>query len=520
MAAKKTVSKKSISKKQSKGKVKQVEKKSRPEKEEGEDIIDMDEAIELLKTTRPTFYRWLKEGKVKGMKAGRQWRFYREDIERFMRGDEPRIEFSGDFKPLIEALAEALENAGLDVNTIKKLKGGDDNPVVGAVNMMIKLALVMNASDMHLECHKDKGLLRLRVDGVLHNLADIDIRIMPALAERYKMMAGCNVQEKYIPQDGRIHLNVEGRKIDLRISFVPVLFGEMVTVRLLSADAVSFTLDQLPFRDQHRKTIIKYLEKPNGLIIFTGPTGSGKTTTLYAAMNYLNKPDVKLISVEEPVEYAFAGISQIAVNPGRGLTFSRAIRSILRSDPDVIVVSEISDMETVSLCCEASLTGHRVLTSLHTNDAPNALARMVDIGVPSFLVGDATSLVVAQRLVRVLCPHCSEECSLPENLLDRAVNIVRSGGMQWEVMPKNWRKAVGCKKCRNLGYLGRTCINEVLEVSGEICTALIKGASCSELKTIAIGKGMTTIQAEAVLLAAQGKTSFDEVLRIASMDDQ
>jgi len=479
-----------------------------------EELIDMNQAIEMLKTTRPTFYRWLRSGKIKGMKLGRQWRFYREEIERFLKGEAPKIELPADITPLVKTLRErAVEVCGKDVSE-------GQNDVAAAVTLMIRLAYRMGASDIHIAPHMQQegsvAILRLRVDGVLHVIAELDLRLLPAVVERWKTMASCNVNENKVPQDGRILVTIDGpqgKTLDLRVCFLPACLGESVTIRLLDSSAVLLDLDKIDYAERDKEQLVRAIDAPWGMIIISGPTGSGKTTVLYACINHVSRPELKVMTIEDPVEYFLPWTIQVQVLSKQGLTFATGMRSVLRSDPDVIMVGEIRDQETATICQQAALTGHVVLTTLHADEAPRALNRLVEMGSDPFVVGDATKLIVAQRLVRKLCPHCSVEGMPPDNLLDRAAQIARSGGLGWDALPKEFRESVGCDKCGQTGFRGRNVIAEALEMSPEMGAALRRGASVEDLRTLAVGQGMVTMAADGVRRAAAGETTLAEVIR-------
>lgn len=479
---------------------------------DGGELIDMEAAIAMLKTTRPTFYRWLRTGRIKAMKAGRQWRFYRADIERFLKGQEPRIEVTGDPTELLEALAVKMRALGLKIEDAPNEDG-----VTAAVHRVLRLALASRASDIHIQPHTDgpegKAKVRLRLDGVLHELVTFDGRLVAPIVERIKTMAACDVQQKRRPQDGRIRMNIHNEPVDFRVSFVPALFGEAVTLRLLRREALAFHLGDMPYAAKDLERIRHALALPWGMIVVTGPTGAGKTTTLYAAMQELNTPDKKLMSVEDPVEYAFAGVVQVSVNVQEGVTFSTALRSIFRADPDVVMVGEMRDNDTLQICAQIALTGHVALTSLHTNDAPSAFVRMRDLGLDVHLL-DTVKLVVAQRLIRSLCRHCSQPVELDAGQQETAAKIVSEGGLSWSALPRNYRRAVGCRECNFTGYRGRTLAAETLAMSGELAQALRERAPVQELRRIAVAQGMTTMIADAVRRAASGETTLEESLRV------
>ena len=470
----------------------------------------------MLKTSRPTFYRWLRAGKIKSMKVGRQWRFHREDIERFMKGEQPRIELTTDITPLLKTLREGLARTG-----VKEPTQPNGNPVAQAVNLMIHLAVGLRATDLHVEpMYNGRGNqvhLRYRVDGVLHAAATCDIRLLAAIVEQWKRMAGCDVHEKTVPQDGAIKMEIDKETVDVRVCFLPGYIGESLTARFLSG-SLEFTvdLDRLEYAPRDRQKLDRWLASPWGLILVTGPSGCGKTTTLYSCLKRVVGPN-RVMSVEDPVELVLAGVTQVEINPKAGLGFTRTIRSIFRMDPDVIMVGEIRDSETLQLCLQAALTGHLALSVLHTDEAVTALTRMVNIGAPPFQIVDATKLIIAQRLIRKLCTHCSVPAQPGQEQIDRALDVARAGGIDLAPLPRKFRKTVGCPKCGQTGYRGRTVIAEALEVTPEVGAALRRGASVDELRTIAVGQGMTTMAADGIGKAIAGLTTLDEVFGVLAL---
>lgn len=480
-------------------------------------LIDMPEAIKLLKTTRPTFYRWVRAGKIKAMKVGRQWRFQHEDLERFLKGETPRIGLSADITPLVQTLCKKIEEAGGK----KLLEALPDNldSAEAAVALMIAAGMAMKASDLHITSHfvrrqaERTAVFRCRVDGVLHPIVTFDLRLLPAIAQEWKRRSALNIHEKEKPQDGRIELTLGGQPLDIRVNILPSCLGESVTARVLDPSAVMLDLNHIPYAPQDKEKLQRTLKAPNGVILVTGPTGSGKTTALYSCLNEVAGPEIKAMSIEDPVEYLLPWVTQVRVNPAAGVTFGSALRAMLRADPDVILVGEIRDFETLMVVQQAALTGHLVLTTLHTDEAAGALKRMVDIGSNPFLIADSTKLILAQRLVRRLCPHCSIEAKPSTNELDRAAELARQGGLPWESLTQKFRKPVGCEKCVKTGYRGRTVIAEVLEVTPEIGKALRNNASVDELRATAVQQGMTTMIADGIRRAANGETSLAEVFR-------
>ncbi len=484
--------------------------------DESSDLLDMAQAIEMLKTTRNTFYRWLRSGRIKGFKVGRQWRFYRKDLDNFLKGDGPRIDLPTDITPLIDSLLAHIRKLGA-----RDISNADSEPVLRAVHLMIRLAEVMKASDIHIEPFTESAggkaiiSLRFRIDGVLHPIAGIDLRLLPAIIEQWKRMSGCDVLEKVRPQDGRILAEPKrGKTLDLRVSFLPAHFGESVTVRILDPSAVSLDLNRIEYLPEDMARLREALALPWGIVFLTGPTGSGKTTVLYSCLNELVADERKVLSIEDPVEYVLPKVTQIQVRDRDGLTFPVAMRSALRSDPDIILVGEIRNRESLIIAQQCALTGHLVLTTLHTDTSAGALQRQVDIGSDPFIVADATRAIVAQRLVRKLCPECSTKARPPKRLLEDAKEIAVSGGMRWTSLSNNYRKPARCKQCKQTGYRGRTVIAEVLSMSPEMEIAIRRGKKADDLQAQAIEQGMTTIGAHGIHLASEGVTTIDEVFRV------
>ncbi|MBN1347536.1 MAG: Flp pilus assembly complex ATPase component TadA [Phycisphaerae bacterium] len=489
-------------------------------KDPGAELLTMDHAIALLKTTRPTFYRWLRSGKLKGTKVGRQWRFRREDIDRFVTGQGPRIELTADIDPFIRQVRLRLEELNQPVEPDPSLSQTER-----AARLMICLGRAMRASDLHLAPHLPEKseeavvALRYRVDGVLHHVADLDRRLLAPLIEQLKTMAGCDRTAKEKPQDGRIMLRTEpgGDLIDLRANFLPSALGESLTARLLDRSLVAPSLDRINFSQPVKDKLRRWVEAPWGLIIVTGPTGCGKTTTLYACLCHVAKPEIKVMTVEDPVEFLFPWMIQTQVDEAAGMTFPVAMNAMLRSDPDVIMVGALRDPKVLWLAQAATLTGHLVMSTLHTTEAAGALVRMLDMGSEPFLITDTTKLIVAQRLVRTLCPHCSVATLPDPNLMRRAEQYARTGGLDWSSLDKGFREPRGCAKCGQLGFAGRDVIAEALEVTPEIAAALNRGASVDELRTIAVGQGMATIAADGIRKAANGVTTLEEINRVMGL---
>ena len=491
------------------------------------DLLTMPEAIDRLKTTRATFYRWLKAGRIQGVKVGRQWRFDREQIDRFLSGEEPGIDLTGNIGPLHAQLNERYrELTGRDFET-----AGD---VCDTVALMMHLAVWMRASDIHIsprmhadpttpsETEVEQASVRFRVDGVLHPVATFDLRLLPVIISRWKILAKCDVRERALPQDGRITVRIGSgdlpeRPLDIRVNFLPAALGECLTARLLDREAVNISLEKLGYEGPDLDTLRRGLSSPNGFILVTGPTGCGKTTTLYACLSEIVSPELKVMSVEDPVEYLIPGVVQTALRPEVGLTFPTVIRAMLRSDPDAALVGEIRDVDTLHLCFQMALTGHLVLSTLHTPSAAAGLERMVNVGSEPYLVGATVRLVMAQRLVRKMCGECSQPSPPEDEQVDRARELLKGSGMSWSDMAGGFREAAGCSKCAQTGYHGRMGLVEILEMSPEIDRALRHGLAADELQAIAVGQGMTTMAADGIRKAADGKTTLEEVLRVLAL---
>ncbi len=386
----------------------------------------------------------------------------------------------------------------------------DDAPIVKFVNLLITQGIQDAASDIHLEPNEHDLLVRFRIDGVLHEMMHSPRAIHSGVVSRLKIMAEMNIAERRVPQDGRLSVNAHGKKVDLRIATLPTVWGEKVVMRILDNSTAQLDLAKLGFSQRNYDRFAESFHKPYGMILVTGPTGSGKSTTLYSALNQISRPEVNIITVEDPVEYRLSGINQVQVNPKAGLHFASALKSILRSDPDVVLIGEIRDYETAQIAIEAALTGHLVLTTLHTNDAPSSVTRLTEMGVEPFLVGSALDCVLAQRLARRLCMNCREEYKPTPETLDAA-------RFPWDPngpVPLLYR-AVGCVKCANTGYKGRIALHEVMQVSENIERLTVERATNAEVTSAAKAEGMLELRLDGMEKALAGLTSLDEVLRVA-----
>ena len=407
-----------------------------------------------------------------------------------------------------------LEEEEEEVDDLEVDDGISDAPLVRLVNSVIFQAAEDGASDVHFEPQEDALLVRFRVDGVLHEVQRIPKRMMPGVLTRLKVLAKLDIAERRKPQDGRISLNAAaaGRTLDVRVATLPTVEGESIVMRLLDKSKKAPTLQELGMSDEMRATLETLIRKPTGALLVTGPTGSGKSTTLYAALTEINRPEINIITVEDPVEYRLAGVNQVQINQKAGLTFATALRSILRSDPDVVMVGEIRDGETAKISIEAALTGHLVLSTLHTNDAPQALTRLGEMGVEPFLIGAAVSAVLAQRLARKLCTHCCEmyQPSVDELMKARVSREVAaaSDGMVF------YRKK-GCPRCNQTGYKGRIGVYQLLTMSEQLESLAVTKASREDIERAAIGEGMRTLWDDGLAKVAAGLTSIEELARVS-----
>ncbi len=410
----------------------------------------------------------------------------------------------------VEQLAqEASDRSDEAVDLDLPATAVEDAPIVKLVHMLLTRAVGERASDVHIEPTERDVRVRFRVDGVLHEVMHSPKNIQGGLISRLKVMADMNIAEKRVPQDGRVSLRMGQATVDLRVATLPTVFGEKVVIRILNKASVLRRLDQLGFLDDPFKRFEASFRKPYGAILVTGPTGSGKSTTLYATLNLINDEARNIITVEDPVEYRLPGVNQIQVNNKAGLTFAGALRSILRSDPDVILVGEIRDRETALIAVESALTGHLVLSTLHTNDAPSALTRLNEIGVEPYLVASALDCVVAQRLARKLCERCKEPYTPNE------AELAEAGFPQheWQDIPVLYRR-VGCTSCSQTGYLGRMGLYEVMPVTEEIERLAVERASSDQIRQVALEQGMVPLRRDGLMKVRAGKTAVDEVLRV------
>ena len=431
-----------------------------------------------------------------------------------------RTGFEEEFKIIQEKSAEAASSGDLK-------KVAEELPIVNVVNSILEHAIYEGASDIHVEPSEKELGIRYRIDGVLRPIMTLPKSLQNGIVARVKILANLKIDEHMSPQDGRFRIQIQNEKTAFRVSIIPVYDGEKIVMRLLPEGAKSLTLDQLGFLELPKAAIERAIKKPNGMILVTGPTGSGKTTTLYSVLSILNQPGVNISTIEDPIEYRIKGINQSQINPKVGFTFASGLRSFLRQDPNIIMVGEIRDQETAEIAVHAAMTGHLVLSTLHTNDAPTTLPRLIDMGVPPFLVAYTINVIVAQRLVRKICSNCKTELKLDANSLNelakvfgvekiialfKQAGVLKKGETSLEEII--FYTGAGCTKCKQTGYKGRLGIYEVLEMNNDITKKINEHATAAELKSLAQKYGMLTMSEDGLIKAKMGITSIGEILRV------
>ncbi|HVM61744.1 MAG TPA: type II secretion system ATPase GspE [Verrucomicrobiae bacterium] len=399
-----------------------------------------------------------------------------------------------------------------EINLDQLVESSEEGPVIKLVNLMLVQAIKDRASDIHIEPFEKQLRLRYRVDGVLYDSTAPPKGLQSAIASRIKIMANLDIAERRLPQDGRFRIKLAGREVDLRVSVLPTVHGEKIVMRVLDKGNLSLNLDGLGLPADDLTKFKNAIDAPHGMILMTGPTGSGKTSTLYAVLTQLNTSDINIVTVEDPVEYQMLGVNQVQVKPEIGLTFAGGLRSILRQDPDVVMVGEIRDSETADIAVKAALTGHLVLSTLHTNDSPGAIARLVDMGIEPFLVSSSLLLVCAQRLLRKICPHCKEAFTVPPDVTGRL------GLSNEDVSSTKYYRGRGCSRCKDTGFLGRLAILEILSVTNTLREQILHDTSAKVIKELALKEGLKTLRMAGLDKAKAGLTSLDEVLRVSGAD--
>jgi type IV pilus assembly protein PilB len=393
------------------------------------------------------------------------------------------------------------------------LEAASDNQVVKLINLVLLQAIKDRASDIHFEPFEDEFKMRYRIDGVLYEMVPPPKHLGPAITSRVKVMANLDIAERRLPQDGRIELTVGGNPVDLRVAILPTMHGESCVMRVLDRSNVELSLDRVGLREDDMSKFRALINKPNGIVIVTGPTGSGKTTTLYAALAELNDIETKILTAEDPVEYDIDGLCQCQVNEEAGLTFAKALRSFLRQDPDIILVGEIRDLETAQIAVQASLTGHLVLSTLHTNDAPSSIIRLLDLGMENFLLTATIEGIIAQRLVRTICGKCKEEYQPKEE------ELMELSLRPEDVRGKRFFRGRGCDNCNKSGYRGRMAIFEIMAMDDDVRELVMKEASTNVIRDLARRKGMRLLRETGLMAIYEGQTTIDEVVRETIADD-
>ena len=406
----------------------------------------------------------------------------------------------------VETVTETLEEVNLD----QLAASSGEAPVIKLANLIVVQAIKDHASDVHLEPFEKTMRLRYRVDGVLIDATPPPKQLQLALASRFKIMSSLDIAERRLPQDGRMRVKVSGKDFDLRVSVLPTVHGEKIVLRVLDKTNLSASIDKLGLDADTFKQVKAAIDAPHGLILVTGPTGSGKTTTLYSALNELNNPIYNIVTVEDPVEFQIPGINQVPTKKDIGLTFANALRSILRQDPDIIMIGEIRDTETAEIAIEAALTGHQVLSTMHCNDAPGAIARLDDMGIAPFLISSSVILSCAQRLIRRICPHCKEPVTYPPKMFeDLGIDLASLNGAQLY-------RGRGCERCKNSGYSGRMAVIEAMTISDQIRKLIIARANTRELGKVAVSQGMRTLRMVALDRAREGISTLEQVMVMTS----
>ena len=449
-----------------------------------------DDVIEDLCTVRQIKVRRVLSSRSDILKIVREFFGFRASVLAAQNEIAPGVDF-GNLEQFVTMKGHEIE--------------GNDRSVVSAVEFLFHYAFDQRASDIHIEPKREKSLVRLRVDGVLHNIHTVPKLLHPPILSRIKMLARMDLAEKRRPQDGRIKTSYKGKEIELRVSTLPVAFGEKVVIRIFDPEVLMQDLDQIGFYPREFQLYNSFIRKPNGIILVTGPTGSGKTTTLYSSLRALSSPDVNIVTIEEPIEMVMEEFNQVGVQSGIGVTFSTILRNILRQDPDIIMVGEIRDRETAENAVQAALTGHLVLSTLHTNDAPSSITRLLDLGVPSFLISSTVIGIIAQRLLRVICPFCKQERSLTDQEA-AYLQLKKQGVTVWN--------GQGCGECRGTGYRGRTGIFEVLDVNDPLKACISEKVELGELQKAARADGMVSLRQVAIRKMLEGVTTYEEVVAV------
>ena len=434
-----------------------------------------------------------------------------EKKEKEKRQEQSFAKLDEEIKEINEKIAGEIIELEEDDDDTLDVSNLENAPIVKMVNILLQKAIATRSSDIHIEPQEDLVLIRFRIDGQLVQIMSYDKKILPSLVARIKIMSGLNIAEKRIPQDGRIGMKLHGKEYDMRVSVLPTMFGEKIVIRIADKEGFNVSKQDLGFFEDDMEKFDEIISNPHGIVLVTGPTGSGKSTTLYTALKELCKPNVNILTVEDPVESTIRGINQVQVNVKAGLTFALALRSFLRQDPDIIMVGEIRDSETAEIATRAAITGHLVFSTLHTNDAASSVTRMIDMGIEPFLLSSSLVGLIAQRLVRRLCTNCKEPMEIDDNIRN-ILNLQEDEEV-------TVYKAKGCEQCNDMGYKGRIAVYEILKVNREIRELISKNANSDVIKDMAIKHDMKTLRMNCARLVKNGTTTIEEMMRIAYAED-
>jgi excisionase family DNA binding protein len=482
-----------------------------------DEVLDLKAAADFLKVSKPTFYRWLAQGKLKGFKAGQQWRFYRRDLEKFLESEEP-VAIPTGAAEVEQAVYEARKAQGLAPiewdrpgELLDPSLPAEENPIQRVVNTIIATAIDERASDIHVDVGPEEVRVRYRIDGVLHERMNIPKYVHAPLVSRLKLEGDMDIAERRVPQNGRIRMRHRERDYDVRVQTVPSVFGEAVVMRILDQSSVLIGLNKLGMSEPVQAAFERRLRAPQGLIVSAGPSGCGKTTTLYSALNLVNRPEVQVVTIEDPVEYHLRGVTQVHVNRKAGVTFAVGARTFMRFDPDIIMVGAIRDLDTAEICMQAAMTGNIVLTAMMPGHAEGVITRLAEMGVEPFLIAASVSAVLAQRLVRKVCPSCKAEYQPSRETLRRL------GMSEDQIAGAKFYRGGGCDQCHHTGYYGRTGVFELLEVDDRLREVIARGAATAELRAAAVDAGMITMLRDGLEKAQQGLTTIEELLRVLAV---
>lgn len=495
-------------------------KRTRPETtqspETDENILSMNDAARLLKTTRQTLYSWLRAGNLRGLKIGRQWRFEKAEIERFLKGQEPRIDLRADITPLLGKLTERADKLGAGPISLP-----EETEIQRVIAQIVRLAMVLGASHIHVHPNQyENGVtcaaVRYRIDGVLRQATDIDIRLLPPILEQWKILASLDPKETRRQQERSMKVKYGKTTAELQCQFSSSALGETLTVSNLLSNG-GFALNRLGLAESDELKLRRAIEAPSGLVVFASPSASGRTTTVYACLKHLAAPERKIVTIEDRVERILPWVVQLTLHVNVATSFPFALRHFQRSDAEVVMIDYMPDKETIESAQFSALSGRLVLAGLYAADAATALRRMVEMGSAPADIAEASRLIVSQRLVRVLCEKCAQPDELSPQEREQVERTLRAGGVNPENLPMTFRKPVGCEHCWALGFRGRTAIAEVLDMTPDIAQALKRSAGADELRALAVANGMTTLAADGLRRAAKGETSLDEVRRVVGM---